>query len=52
MGRWGELSEVVDSVLFLANEEESSFVNGEVLRVDGGWAAYHLFHPFEDAFNA
>lgn len=50
MGRTGESREVIEAVLFLANEAEASFVNGEILRVDGGWTAYHLFHPFEKAF--
>jgi NAD(P)-dependent dehydrogenase (short-subunit alcohol dehydrogenase family) len=50
MGRMGEGREVIEAVLFLANEAEASFVNGEILRVDGGWTAYHLFHPFEKAF--
>ncbi len=50
MGRLGTLDEVVESVLFLANDEESSYMTGEILRVDGGWTAYHLFYPFEDAF--
>ncbi len=49
MGRFGALSEVVEAVLFLASDE-ASFVTGEVLRVDGGWTAYHLFYPFEKAF--
>lgn len=50
MGRMGDLREVVDAVLFLADPSESSFMTGEVLRVDGGWTAYHLFHPFSEAF--
>ncbi|MBZ0295697.1 MAG: SDR family oxidoreductase [Anaerolineae bacterium] len=50
MGRPGEMNEVVESVLFLANDDEASFMTGEVLRVDGGWTAYHLFYPFEEAF--
>lgn len=50
MGRFGDLQDVVEAVLFLANEDEASFVTGEVLRVDGGWTAYHLFHPFDKAF--
>lgn len=49
MGRMGELTEVVEAVTFLASDE-ASFVTGEVLRVDGGWTAYHLFYPFEEAF--
>ena len=50
MGRAARLREVVEAALFLADERESSFVTGEVLRVDGGWTAYHLFHPFDEAF--
>lgn len=50
MGRPGDMREVVEAVLFLANDAESSFMTGEVLRVDGGWTAYHLFYPFEGAF--
>ena len=49
MGRMGDLNEVVEAVLFLAGDE-ASFVTGEVIRVDGGWTAYHLFYPFEEAF--
>ena len=47
MGRLGNLQEVVESVLFLANDEESSFITGEILRVDGGWTSYHFYHPFQ-----
>jgi 3-oxoacyl-[acyl-carrier protein] reductase len=50
MGRLGELNEVVEAVLFLAGDE-SSFMTGDVLRVDGGWTSYHLFYPFEGAFD-
>jgi 3-oxoacyl-[acyl-carrier protein] reductase len=49
MGRLGELNEVAEAVTFLASDE-ATFVTGEVLRVDGGWTAYHLFYPFEEAF--
>lgn len=49
MGRMGEMHELIEAVKFLAGEE-ASFVTGEVLRVDGGWAAYHLFYPFDKAF--
>ena len=34
-GRWGDLSELVGPALFLAGDG-SSFVNGQVLYVDGG----------------
>lgn len=49
MGRLGELNEVVEAVTFLASSE-ASFVTGEIMRVDGGWTAYHLFYPYETAF--
>lgn len=49
MGRMGNLEEVIEAVLFLAGDE-SSFMTGEVMRVDGGWTAYHLFYPFDKAF--
>ncbi len=37
--RTGEPSEIANAALFLASEE-SSFVNAEILVVDGGWSAY------------
>jgi NAD(P)-dependent dehydrogenase (short-subunit alcohol dehydrogenase family) len=37
--RSGNPSEVAKVALFLASED-SSFVNGTVLTVDGGWTAY------------
>ncbi|MBA4302476.1 MAG: 3-ketoacyl-ACP reductase [Cyclobacterium sp.] len=39
MPRMGESVEIANVALFLASED-SSFVNGEVLTVDGGWTAY------------
>ena len=36
--RWGEPRELVGAAVFLASEA-SSFVNGQVLYVDGGWTA-------------
>lgn len=40
MNRFGEAEELVGVLLFLANEEASSFVNGIVIPVDGGFSAY------------
>ena len=38
VGRMGEISDVVDAVLFL---ESAPFVTGEILHVDGGVSAGH-----------
>jgi gluconate 5-dehydrogenase len=38
MGRWGEPTELAGAAVFLASDA-SSFVNGQVLYVDGGWLA-------------
>lgn len=40
MGRFGESDELVGGVFFLADSNLSSFVNGVVLPIDGGFAAY------------
>lgn len=40
MNRFGEPQELIGALLFLVNEEASSFVNGVVIPVDGGFAAY------------
>ncbi len=38
LGRLGEISDLVDAILYL---EQATFVTGETLHVDGGWAAGH-----------
>jgi NAD(P)-dependent dehydrogenase (short-subunit alcohol dehydrogenase family) len=40
MDRFGEPEELVGVLLFLVSEEASSFVNGVVIPVDGGFSAY------------
>lgn len=45
--RWGELHEIRSAALFLASPD-SSFVNGAVLHVDGGWTT-HAGIPREGA---
>lgn len=40
MGRFGEAEELVGGILFLMDENYSSFVNGVVLPIDGGFSAY------------
>jgi len=38
IGRMGEISEIVDAILYL---DSANFVTGEILHVDGGQAAGH-----------
>lgn len=40
MGRFGEPEELIGALFFLADEGASSFVNGIVLPIDGGFSAY------------
>jgi NAD(P)-dependent dehydrogenase (short-subunit alcohol dehydrogenase family) len=40
MERFGEPQELVGALLFLACEEASSFINGVVIPIDGGFSAY------------
>lgn len=40
MGRFGEASELVGAVLFLASDSASSFVTGVVLPIDGGFSTF------------
>ncbi|MFP5205104.1 MAG: SDR family NAD(P)-dependent oxidoreductase [Acidobacteriota bacterium] len=39
MGRFAGADDIARAIAFLADDEESSFVNGVTLSVDGGWAA-------------
>jgi len=39
MGRFATADDVARAIAFLADERESSFVNGHTLSVDGGWAS-------------
>jgi NAD(P)-dependent dehydrogenase (short-subunit alcohol dehydrogenase family) len=43
LGRPGETSEIADAALFLACPA-SSYVNGHILTVDGGWTAGHAIN--------
>ena len=40
MSRFGNSNELVGALLFLVNENASSFINGIVLPIDGGFSAY------------
>lgn len=40
MGRFGEAHELVGGLFFLADENSSSFVNGVIIPIDGGFSAY------------
>ena len=40
MGRFGEVDELIGALLFLVCEDASSFVNGVVIPVDGGFSVY------------
>jgi NAD(P)-dependent dehydrogenase (short-subunit alcohol dehydrogenase family) len=39
MGRFGEVDDIARSALFLASED-SSYITGQCLTVDGGYTAY------------
>lgn len=40
MGRFGKVEELIGALLFLLSSNASSFVNGVVIPVDGGFSAY------------
>lgn len=40
MKKFGEISDLIGCLLFLANDEASGFVTGTVIPVDGGFSAY------------
>ena len=40
MGRFGKSEELIGTLLFLLSKDASSFVNGVVIPVDGGFSAY------------
>ena len=40
MGRFGKAEELIGTLLFLLSKDASSFVNGVVIPVDGGFSAY------------
>ena len=40
MGRFGEASELIGTLLYLLDNESSKFVTGVVIPVDGGFSAY------------
>lgn len=39
--RWGKINEVVDVIIYLLSNK-SSFINGQEIRVDGGWSSKGL----------
>jgi NAD(P)-dependent dehydrogenase (short-subunit alcohol dehydrogenase family) len=40
MKRLGRTEEIAKAALFLASEEDSRFVTGHFVVIDGGWAAF------------
>lgn len=42
MGRFGESSELIGTLLWLAADKASSFVTGALIQVDGGFSAMSI----------
>jgi NAD(P)-dependent dehydrogenase (short-subunit alcohol dehydrogenase family) len=40
MARFGEAKELIGTLLWLTSEQASSFVNGTIIPVDGGFSAF------------
>ena len=40
MKKFGEISDLIGALLWLASDEASGFVTGTVVPVDGGFSAY------------
>ncbi|MFR5062290.1 MAG: SDR family oxidoreductase, partial [Christensenellales bacterium] len=40
MKKFGEVSDLIGTLLWLSSDEASGFVTGSVIAVDGGFAAY------------
>jgi NAD(P)-dependent dehydrogenase (short-subunit alcohol dehydrogenase family) len=51
MGRFATLDDIARAILFLSGPEQSGFINGQALPVDGGWTSdaswqsLRLSHP-------
>jgi 3-oxoacyl-[acyl-carrier protein] reductase len=45
MGRMAKTDEIADSVVFLASEE-SKYIEGQTIAVDGGWTAYEYLESW------
>jgi NAD(P)-dependent dehydrogenase (short-subunit alcohol dehydrogenase family) len=39
MGRFASPADIASAVAFLADSEQSGFINGQAIAVDGGWTA-------------
>jgi NAD(P)-dependent dehydrogenase (short-subunit alcohol dehydrogenase family) len=39
MGRFASPEDIANAIAFLADDHQSSFINGHALTVDGGWTS-------------